>query len=334
MSMEELEEWRARPTRENRLALGAVLAIAPRPFADETAEVALEWALGLPVAGGSAAWDRDPENLALAFAIRGGHATRRGLAWFAAEAFDTAQRIGRGRAVDRSLRVLLAESTNDTDPCFWAAIAIAFRLPKYAKFHGFPRRVQRPIAREPSRAELLEGLEDDLREITADLTDELLDSEEDRAFIEAARVRVVEQIEAAKLAPETSEAKLAVTEYLVDERDDLREWTDLDELFVPCASCQKAAAAPLCDGCVKRRAEVQARNAEGQKALEEPAREEDVFRRFPEVLNELATAEGPTTAGPSSVEVLLWAKLREFRAEGGDEGESESHRALTGPDRS
>lgn len=287
--MDELEEWRARPTRENRLALGAEIAALPRPFVEPHAEVALEWAIGLPVAGGGALWDRDPLNLALTFLIRGAHSTRRGLPCFAAEAVDTALRIGRGRAVDRVLRILLAESTNDTDPCFWAAVAIAFRLPKYAKFHGWPTRVQRRL--------------------------------------EGAVESAPEETDLAELAVQDESQPLGS---LVEGRPPLGQWDDLDLPFVPCDECQKTSASPtLCDACVAARAEIALKNV-GDFYDEDVARPvvDDVWRRFPAVLNELSAKK------PDEITALLRDKLRELRIDGGVWQENESHRTLRGPSKS
>jgi hypothetical protein len=280
MQLNELEEWRSRPTPQNRLALGAELARLPRPFTDAEASIALEWAIGLPVAGSSPLWDLEPQNLSLALALAGARATTLGLVAFATDAFETARRIGRGRALDRALRVLLAESTNETDPCFWAAVALAFRFPHYAKFHGFPKRVQRDISK-------------------------IVESERDAGEVLA-------------------EPEGPLLGMLVDGRDDLAIWDDVDERFLPCEACQKAADAKLCETCVERRAEVQARNSAGHAALEEEVPAENVFRRFPEVLNALSV-------DPAGIEKVLREKLRALRAEGGTWDVPEDFRALRWP---
>lgn len=281
--MIELEEWRARPTRENRLTLGAALAELPRPLSEVDSEIVLEWAIGLPVVGGNVLWTAEPNNAALAFAIRGGYSTRRGLPWFAFEAFETARRIGRGRAIDRAIRVLLLESMNETDPCFWAAVALALRFPRYARFHGWPIRVQRA----------LQG---------------------------AVETRTEDELPFPERAAEDDEPD----DYLVSARDDLRHWDELDEPFVPCGDCQTSASATLCGVCVARRAEIQARNEISRRELEEPVPPESVWRRFPEVLGELAKDRDAAAQ-------VIRSKLAEFALEGGVWPEQDDHRALRPP---
>jgi hypothetical protein len=248
--MDELEEWRARPTRQNRTALGDALAKQGPSFPNALAEIALEWAIGLPVVGNGALWDMNPENLTLAWVVAGAGMTRRGLEWLAVDAFETARRIGRGRALDRTIRLLLTESTNETDPCFWAAIALCLRFPRYAKFHGFPVRMQRS----------LRGI---------------VESERDAGEV---------------LAETEGEAPAADELVKNPYRDLNAIWANTDEDFVPCEDCQKATDAKLCDRCVRERSKIQNRNAEGRASLAEELQVENVWRRFPEQLAVLSKA--------------------------------------------